>query len=247
MSKTVEGAANWHSCSVNSVRQIAAINNAEWCNAVCRAHGIDGETDERLWTSRTRTPLLYPDAVTLVPDPSLESLVVRIDASPGCSIKDSFATLNLAGLGFRVLFEAQWIVRTLAETRTIGADLGWDVVSDVDGFVQWELAWRGTNGPAGVLLPSLFSLPHVVFAAAKVGERVVAGAVFNRSAAAVGISNFFVEPSFRSECWEGCEELAATLFPGSLLVGYESGRALDVARERGFAAVGPLQVWIRDN
>jgi hypothetical protein len=29
----------------------------------------------------------------------------------GCSIKDSFASLDLTARGFRVLFDAQWIVR----------------------------------------------------------------------------------------------------------------------------------------
>lgn len=238
---------SWHDGPVSSWAMIAAINNAEWCGAVCKSHGIDGESDDRLWTSRTRTPPLYPDAVTFVRNPPLADLFARIDLSHGCSIKDSFASLDLTGHGFRLLFEAQWIARAPAETRTVTADFGWEVVTDVVGFAAWERAWRGTNGPTGILRPSLLGRPEATFVAAKIDDHIVAGAVFNRSAAALGISNFFAEASITSECWQGCMELATVLFPETLLVGYESGRLLDVAQTHGFDAVGPLCVWLHDN
>jgi hypothetical protein len=66
---------------------MAAANNADWCDLVCRAHGVETRFDEDAWTSRTRTPPGYPDAVTLVRDPSVADLLTRIDASVGCSIK----------------------------------------------------------------------------------------------------------------------------------------------------------------
>lgn len=45
----------------------AALNNAEWCDAMCRAHGLPGVFTPRAWTNPARTPLFYPDAVTLSP------------------------------------------------------------------------------------------------------------------------------------------------------------------------------------
>jgi hypothetical protein len=83
----------------------AARNNAELCHLVCGG----GTFAPDAWTSPVRTRDLYPDAVTLVRGVEPEGLLARVDASVGCSIKDSFADLELAPYGFRVLFEAEWI------------------------------------------------------------------------------------------------------------------------------------------
>ena len=95
---------------VASWQTVAAVNNAEWCDVVCETQGAQTRVDADAWTSRTRTPPGYPDAVTLVPRLSVPELLARIDTSVGCSIKDSCASLDLTGYGFRVLFDAQWIV-----------------------------------------------------------------------------------------------------------------------------------------
>jgi hypothetical protein len=92
---------------VASWQTMAAANNAEWCDLVCGTHGAQTRFEEDAWTSRTRTPPGYPDAVTLVPHPSVSDLLTRIDSAAGCSIKDSFSTLDLTSYGFKVLFDAQ--------------------------------------------------------------------------------------------------------------------------------------------
>jgi hypothetical protein len=43
-----------------------------------------------------------------------------------------------------------------------------------------------------------------------------------------------------------CLAFADTLFPGTALVGYESGDRLDAARACGFATAGPLRVWLHE-
>lgn len=55
--------------------------------------------------SLRRAPLYYPDLVTLTRKNTVS--LDRIDTSAGCSIKDSFASLELDG--FDVLFDADWI------------------------------------------------------------------------------------------------------------------------------------------
>jgi hypothetical protein len=231
---------------VHSWPTIAAANNAAWCDAVCRTHGIEAERDGRAWTTRTRSPPLYPDAVTLVAEPSAPALLARIDASPGCSVKDSFAALDLTGHGFRVLFDAQWVVRSRSDPQAIPASPQWTVVRDVETFTAWEDAWRGPNGPRNVLRADLLWTKAVTFLAARIDDRIVGGAVLSRSATVVGVSNFFTEDPISSESWQGCLAVADALFPGVTLVGYESEDALDALRAHGFEAVGPLQVWIRD-
>ena len=53
-----------------------------------------------------------------------------MDASPGCSIKDSFAALDLSAHGFRVLFDAEWIVRTGAPPAADPSEPHWQQVRD---------------------------------------------------------------------------------------------------------------------
>jgi hypothetical protein len=231
---------------MGSARSSAAVNNAEWCDVVCRTHGVEATFDETAWTSRTRTPPYYPDAVTLIADPSVGDLLSRIDASPGCSIKDSFASLDLTTDGFRVLFEAEWIVRTPTAHRREAPSTGWTIVRDLDAFSRWEHAWRGVDGPAGVLRGDLLGHDSVVLLGVQDEDRVVAGAVLNRSADVVGISNFFAAPDIAAASWVSCVAFASSLFPRSTMVGYASGDDLAIARAGGFDTAGPLRVWVRD-
>lgn len=112
---------------------------------MCRAHGVTGEFGADAWAAPVRTPLYYPDAVTLEPETGRDALVTRIDtASPGASVKDSFADLELTAAGFQALFEAQWVHRP-AGAPTPSSDLAWDVVGDSDTLRAWALAWM--TGP----------------------------------------------------------------------------------------------------
>ena len=89
----------------------AARNNAEWCAAVCRSHGVPERLEDDAWLAGSRTPPFYPDAVTLVPGVDGADLVGRLDTDvAGASVKDSFADLELPD-GFRLLFDAQWVRR----------------------------------------------------------------------------------------------------------------------------------------
>ena len=87
----------------------AARNNADWCDAFCRAHGIDGSFSGDVWAAPARTPPLYPDAVTFAPGVRAGDVLRRVETGSGCSVKDSFADLDLGAHGFGVLFEAEWI------------------------------------------------------------------------------------------------------------------------------------------
>jgi hypothetical protein len=233
---------------VDRDRRTAAANNAGWCDLVCRSHGLDPALDRDAWTSRMRTPPLYPDAVTLAGDVSVPGLLARVDAAAGCSIKDSFASLDLSAVGFRVLFEAEWIVRPPSATSSAAAPAGvaaWEVVRAPDVFVAWERAWRGDDGPVGVLRADLLGHPSVTVLAARDGDRVSAGAVLYRGAGVVGVSNMFTDPDRGRAGWVGCLALVDAVVPGATVVGYEAGDALAAALSAGFRTAGPLRVWSR--
>ena len=102
----------WHSRVVDVELAQAVRNNACWCDHVCREQGIQTAWLPSAWIARRRTPPFYPDAVTLVREVDPETVLAAVDAGPGCSIKDSFADLDLLPYGFRVLFEAEWIYQS---------------------------------------------------------------------------------------------------------------------------------------
>ena len=122
----------------------AAQNNAEWCDAFCRTHGVIGVFDSERWFSPVRTPPYYPDVVTLTPEVRIEQALAGADAGDGCSVKDSFASLDVAGAGFGELLRGQWVVREATEAE---APPGWAKIEDDDELREWEAAW-GTSRTA---------------------------------------------------------------------------------------------------
>ncbi|MFD7902195.1 hypothetical protein ACFV4G_08110 [Kitasatospora sp. NPDC059747] len=225
----------------------AARNNAEWCAAMGRSHGVAGEFGPHAWSAPSRTPVYYPDAVTLAPGADEAALVSRIDtAAPGASVKDSFADLDLTAAGFRVLFEAQWIHRP-AGAPAVAPDLAWDVVADPDALRAWALAWDDGGGDADLFRPELLDDPATsVLAARSTDGRVVAGAVASRSDEVVGVSNVFAPNGGPDAAWPFALDAVARLFPTLPVVGYEHGDDLAAAVRHGFEPLGPLRIWLHE-
>jgi hypothetical protein len=227
----------------------AARNNAEWCATMNRSHGLVGEFGAQAWAAPARTPLYYPDAVTLVPSADRAELLARIDtAAAGASVKDSFADLDLVQAGFRVLFDAQWIHRAASAPPT-SSDLAWTVVSTPDTLLAWALAWAlawdNGDGNADLFGPALLDDPATfVLAGQSADGRLVAGAVASRSDQVVGISNLFALDGGRDAAWLVVLDAANELFPTLPVVGYAQGDDLEVAVHHGFEPVGPLRIWL---
>ncbi|MGW7482001.1 hypothetical protein ACWGH8_25775 [Nonomuraea muscovyensis] len=238
----------------------AARNNAGWCDAVCRAHGISGVFAEHAWTAPARTPPFYPDAVTLTRAATARDVLDFVDRGPGASVKDSFATLDLRPAGFEVLFEAQWISRPAPEAgddaRTHdraddgtpdGADDGtddgvtWEVVRDAATLAGWERACLGGEG-AGVFRPGLLHTPGIAVLGGRRGDAIGYGFVLNATGRVAGVSNVFARDGDEDTAWAATLAWAAVLFPGRPLVGYEGDVA--PARRHGFAPIGRLRVWL---
>lgn len=195
---------------------------------------------------KRRAPALYPDAVTLRHSVQPRTILSRVDATPGCHVKDSFSSLELAPHGFQVLFEATWIMRSGRVARPRDAIGDWELVGDNAGFAAWELAWRGGEGVRDVLLRDLVADLAVSVIAARSGADVVAGGVLAASHGVVGITNLFDRTASTTTGWSVCETAAQVLFPDSPLVGYENGESLEAARARGFTTCGALRVWELD-
>ncbi|EFL18564.1 hypothetical protein [Streptomyces sp. C] len=229
------------------LRAAAARNNAEWCSAVSRS----GHFRDSLWCSPHRTPPLYPDAVTLTPGATAAEVLAGVDtAVPGCSVKDSFAALDLAPAGFEVLFEAQWIHRPAGMAAApAGSRLDWDELEAPGELAAWETAWDGADS-TGLFHEGLLR-EGILFLAGRDGSRITAGAVLSTGGGVVGVSNVFAHDAHDAHddadadaAWAAALDAAARHWPQLPVVGYEHGEDLDTAVRAGFTPLGPLRIWL---
>jgi len=221
----------------------AARNNAEWCDFFCRTYGIAGRFDAELWTSPARTPTFYPDAVTLVPGVAPEQFLSAIDTSDGCSVKDSFANLDLTADGFRVLFRGEWLFREPREAAPTSSR--WLVIERREQLEEWESMWRVPPAPPAFFRPALLADAGIAVLGRYDGDRIVAGFIVNRSATVVGLSNVFDTDGDLASAWRDGATAAQERWGPMPVVGYASGAALDAAHRAGFESGGELAVWLK--
>ena len=221
----------------------AARNNAEWCDAFCRTHDIAGRFRAHSWSSPVRTPPFYPDAITLLPETTAAHVLSGIDTGEGCSVKDSFAVLDLAPAGLRPLFRAAWLYRESDHTHS-RSRRRWSAVTTHEQLGEWEAAWGERPEGSGFFRRELLVDQTVRVLARYDGDRIVAGAVAKRSAQVVGLSNLFAEEGDLESSWVGVAAAAAALWGNMPTVGYESGAALDAAQAARFTRIGELVVWV---
>lgn len=221
---------------------LAARNNALWCDAVCRAHGLITVLDDLAWTSRTRTPPYYPDAVTLSPVTTEYDVLARIDPGDGASIKDSWSRFDLTTEDFARLLVGEWL---WFDTPDIDAD--GRVWRRIDGteFTAWASAWARDPEDAAILRPGLLDEPGVhVLAASDGDDPFAAGAIVNVTAPVAGISNTFSRDADEVRAWRGVTRAAHELVGTMPFVGWEAGDGVLAAVEAGCERLGPLTVWI---
>lgn len=210
--------------------EAAVENNARWCDAVCRSHGLATRFAGDLWLAPDGAPRFYPDVVTLRPAVSAAEVPAWAAA-----VKDSFARLDLAPAGFRVLFDAEWFVHRAP--RAGETALTWSEAPSLD-------EWTAAAGLDGIIRAPLPDDPAIRILAGRraAGGAVAAGAILNATGDVVGLSNVF---SAAPGVWRDLPAVAAGAFPGRAIVGYERADALAEAVDAGFAPVHPLRVWLR--
>ena len=154
------------------------------------------------------SPRLYPDAVTLVPRLVAGVVLKPIDTSPGCSVKDSFADLDLSAHGFIVVLDAQWIFRAPVLPPT-GPRLGWQLITSDEDLERWAVA----ADLEGIICPELIRGPTVRVLGVRDEHVVTAGAIINQSGAAVGLSNVFTTAATRVSVWRDLPAAIGDVFP----------------------------------
>jgi hypothetical protein len=236
------------------VNNVGAMNNAAWCDAVCRARGAKTRYERALWINEDPSPPYYPNIVTLAPGLPLADvagIVDRLRRSPQqeFAIKDSFSDLPLDALGMQLLFDAEWLWRAPTALPTRRRSLQWKRVDRAAELADWEAAWWPQRSvrpcaPGSIYAAGLLADPAVTLIAGHDGERLVAGVACTVAAGAVGLTCLFLPSDGDSDALR--DELfleLATRFPGLPWVDYETGEEQATLQRHGFRAVGPLRVW----
>lgn len=189
-----------------------------------------------MWVALQRSPPLYPDAITLAPGVDSDTAALAVVPGRGCSVKDSFAELDLRPHGFELLFEALWIYRRPADPGP-PVELGWTAVESEQGLDRFsQAAGDAIDVPLEVLRD-----PDVCAVA---GPGMAAGAIANRTGSVVGIGNVFGQDGVTAATWIGVTSVLDAAYPGTPMVGYEHGDGIQAALGAGFEAVGALRVWL---
>jgi hypothetical protein len=159
----------------------AAMNNALWCDAVCRAHGLSTEFNEDTWVSLEMAPRLYPNLVTLAAD-AIDAQHARIAdlrdslARWGWAVKDSFNTLQLVSQGFHPVFHARWgtFDRALGERAQVTCSR----VETAQELEVWKGAWctyTDQDQAVAPFPPVLVDDPDIAFLLVRHGSEVLGG------------------------------------------------------------------------
>ncbi len=215
----------------------AVLNNVTWCELVCCTCGVPAKTQTFVWATLQRSPRLYPDVITLSPLARSTDVFDFLITGPGCSVKDSFAIVDLAAGGLEVLFEATWFHRPPAPA--MATPTGWTVI-DSDAEVD---AWLLAAGNEVAVPAAALREKAVTVLASEEGGRIVAGAIALRSGSVVGVSNVFGDAAADPMTWRSIAAVLGDAFPGFALVGYEVGESLWPPGKLASKSWGPC-VWL---
>jgi len=169
-----------------------------------------------------------------------DAVLSGVDDRPGCSVKDSFADVELGDRGFVVLFVARWLARQPAPARS-DPRLRWEIVTTDGGFAEWVRA----ADLEGIVPPSLRADPTVRFLLARRPPSGVAGAAVNVTDDVVGVSNVFTVGIPLEDVWCDLPAVIGHTVGDLPIVGYEHGDALSAASASGFADTAGLRVWLK--
>lgn len=219
---------------------VAVRASQAWYLDVFSAHGIPTRTEGGLWSALGDPPPWHSAAKTLRPGVPEDRVAAAVERFDGCSVADSFGSLDLTAHGFGTLFRATWVFRAAAVEDRPHWPEGWSAVTGEHDLCEWNVLHDTT----GVLLPSLLQHPRFTFLVRRCSGRMVAGGVLHRVHDAIELSNTWSTSDEGSEL-RGLLACAENLHPQQPVVGYIEDGLLPAYTDAGFAPVGPQVVWLR--
>ena len=232
----------------------AVSNNVSWYRAQFEAHRLADDLDGKVWWSRALPPPFHSNLVVLSAATSRDDVATYVRSlqdtprAKGWSIKDSYASVDLSGLGFREMFGAEWGWRDAAPLPPSDGPAWRHVTREADR-AEWEEAWWRFNRHtpemrvAEQFPTSLWANPDFAFFASGADGAIEAGCVANLSHGVAGVSNLFSARAAAGPAWSEAVRAVASVFPGLPMVCYARDQALQHARAVGFKPIGPLRVW----
>ena len=229
--------------------RLGAANNADFYEAVFRAHGLSYQREAALLLTWESPPPYYSNLTTLDPNATRRQYRAIAGLKAGhrpFSLKDGFCRLDLSAHGFSVLFEASW-VWAAPDAFDRGFPPRWERIETPGMLAEWEAAWSrlGSPSPRRVFPEALLADPEFIFFGRRTGSDLDAGCIVNRSAACTGLSNVFAA-RLNDTLFRDAARLAAQVVPGRPVVGYDRGAALDAMTRCGFEPVGQLRIWVTE-
>ncbi|MBN9673199.1 hypothetical protein [Roseibium aggregatum] len=224
-----------------------AHNNALWCNAVLTAAGATARFHAGFWQAEGRSLPLYPDIVTLSPQPGAEFFAALSALPANAAVKDSFDSLDLQASGFEKLLTGTWLFRPAQTANKPALSTNWQKITHSEGLKKWLTGWNENVNLHRVFPPSLLNLKTVDFAAITGNGAIKAGAVFNSGPKLdgkdlLGLTNVFCRKSWR---YSALHDLLEP-FPHRPVCTYEADdKLLPVYRQLGFESCGRLGVWVK--
>ena len=249
---------------MNTDRLIAlsARNIADWHVASLNPLGVRCETDAALWRQLdTGGPPIYVSAITLNPsiDPASQiRQIERIEAlrnGLAHAIIDSWARLDLSGLGYRRSAPQPWYIRESGPMRERHSPdrLVIEEVRDEATLAEFEAAsWDGFEsggdvravGPGGQHHPDTLDDPRMRYFIGKLDSKVVAGSIAYRGDNILGVFGVFTLPAYRKRGFGQAVSRAATLVAPDMPAHLEpSEQAARMYRRMGYGQVGIHTHW----
>ena len=216
-----------------------ASNNADFYDAIFRAHGLPRKRTGQLWLTEADPPPYYSNLLLLDPAGQGELLnaarrLTEAKAKP-FSFKDGFSVIDGSRVSFSLLFSATWIMREPGGL----ARAPWTSIQTKPALAAWEKAWNATSPASIRVFPDrVLDDPALAFFGAESAEGFSAGCIVNQSSDCVGLTNIF------GGSYEDALACALSVANGKPIVGYERGEFLAEALSVGYRTVGPLNIWI---
>ena len=229
--------------------ELCAEASAAWHASWLRALGLRSERGIDAWRALDRPPHIYLAGITLRADASADAVA---DVPGG--ICDTWQTLDLTSLGFRVWRQEPWFHRPagpldhpvlreleIVPVRTAPEVEEFEAVS-VRGYENEE----ATIEPGTFHPPAILEDPAMKMLVGRVEGRPVAAAMGYRTDSAVGVFGVTTVASARRRGYGAALTRAAMLTETglpSVLAPSEEGER--VYERLGFRSVGALSIWVK--
>jgi hypothetical protein len=218
-------------------------NNAAWIHEAMNALGMAGEFTPILWQNFHDMPAIFPNADTLggTEAEQLSAIKSLAKAREGklVAVKDAWARLDLAPLGFEPLFEAQWLYREAKPLEKI-SNISFEHITTAEGLREFAAACNGDE-LTYVYTPALLQ-PDIVWIVVREEGKLIGGVTCFSAEGLNGINNLFARDKALEEA---LIREAVNAFPDLPSCDYTGEDSIAPYLKLGFETVGKLRVWLR--